>query len=60
MLVIACAICASCSSSQGITHIQPVSGANELPAKGEFRMWKDVPHGSFKVRLSNSSCQSIG
>lgn len=60
MLVIASAICISCSSSQGIVNIQPKSGAIEIPAKGEFRMWKDVSHGSFTVTLTNSSAtQSV-
>jgi hypothetical protein len=46
---------AGCSSSQGITNISPKSGNIEIPAKGEFRMWKDVKHGSFTVTLTNSS-----
>jgi hypothetical protein len=48
-------IFSSCSSSQGITNIIPKSGSIEIPAKGEFRMWKDVQHGSFTVTLTNSS-----
>lgn len=60
MFVIASAILIGCSSSQGISNIQPASGAIEIPAKGEYRMWKDVSHGSFTVRLNNSSAnQSV-
>ena len=46
---------AGCGSWQGITTIQPKSGTIEIPAKGEFRMWRDVKHGSFTVTLTNSS-----
>ena len=53
-------IFSSCSSSQSITTIQPKSGTIEIPAKGEFRMWKNVKHGSFTVTLTNSSAnQSV-
>jgi hypothetical protein len=48
-------IFSGCGSSQGITNIIPKSGTIEIPAKGEFRMWKDIPHGSFTVMLTNSS-----
>jgi hypothetical protein len=46
---------ASCSTSQGLTNIQPKSGTIEIPAKGEFRMWKGIAHSSFTVTLTNSS-----
>lgn len=46
---------ASCSTSQGITNIQPKSGSIEIPAKGEFRIWKGLAHGSFTVTLTNPS-----
>ncbi len=46
---------AGCSTSQGLTNIQPKSGKIEIPAKGEFRMWKDLAHSSFTVTLTNSS-----
>jgi hypothetical protein len=55
ILLISSTIFSSCSSSQGITNIVPKSGSIEIPAKGEFRMWKDVKHGSFTVTLTNSS-----
>lgn len=55
ILLIGSAIFASCSSSHGITNIQPKSGNIEIPAKGEFRMWKDVQHGTFTVTITNSS-----
>jgi hypothetical protein len=45
----------SCSSSQNLTKIVPKSGTIEIPAKGEFRMWKDIAHGSFTVTITNSS-----
>lgn len=45
----------SCSSSHGITNIEPKTGTIEIPANGVFRMWKDTPHGSFTVLLYNSS-----
>lgn len=55
MLLVCSAIFSSCSSSQGITNVEPKSGSIEIPAKGEFRMWKDVKHGSFTVTLTNAS-----
>jgi len=55
MLLLCSTIFGSCSSSQGITNIQPKTGTIEIPAKGEFRMWKNVNHGSFTVTLTNSS-----
>jgi len=55
MLLISGTIFSSCSSSQGITNIQPKSGTFEIPAKGELRVWKDVKHVSFTVTLTNSS-----
>ncbi len=48
-------IFSSCTSSQGITNIQPKTGTIEIPANGEFRMWRDVKHGSFTVSITNSS-----
>ena len=35
--------------------IQPKSGTMELPAKGEFRIWRGLTHPSFSVTLTNSS-----
>ena len=55
ILLISSTIFNSCSSSQGIANIQPKVGIIEIPAKGEFRMWKDMKHGSFTVTLTNSS-----
>jgi hypothetical protein len=43
----------SCKSTGSIAAIQPKSGIIELPAKGEFRIWKDISHPSFTVTLSN-------
>lgn len=51
----------SCNSSRSMTTIEPKSGKFELPAKGEFRIWKGVPHPSFTVTLvnpaPNQSCE---
>ena len=55
MLLLCSNIFSSCLSSQGITNIQPKTGTIEIPAKGEFRVWKDMKHGSFTVTLTNSS-----
>jgi hypothetical protein len=55
MLLLCSTILSSCTSSQGITNIQPKTGTIEIPEKGEFRMWRDVKHGSFTVTLTNSS-----
>ena len=50
----------SCSSSHGITNIEPKTGSIEISAKTEFRMWKDIKHGSFTVMLTNlSHIQSV-
>lgn len=35
--------------------IQPKTGTLELPAKGEFRIWKGLTHRAFSVTLSNTS-----
>jgi hypothetical protein len=43
----------SCKSTGSMNAIQPKSGVIELPAKGEFRIWKDVLHPSFSVTLTN-------
>jgi hypothetical protein len=45
----------SCKTTGTMATIQPKSGTIELPAKGEFRIWKDLTHPSFSVTLSNSS-----
>ena len=44
-----------CGSSHGITNIIPKNGTIQIPAKGEFRMWRDIKHDSFTVTLTNSS-----
>ena len=59
MLLLCSAIFIGCSYSHGITTIEPKTGTIEIAAKGEFRMWKDVKHGSFTVVLTNSSSQSV-
>lgn len=37
--------------------IQPKMGNIELPAKGEFRIWKDIVHPRFTVTLTNNAPQ---
>jgi hypothetical protein len=60
LLLLAACIFTSCSTSNGVANIQPKSGNIEIPAKGEFRMWKDIQHGSFSVVITNSSAsQSV-
>ncbi len=48
-------IAISCKSTGSMSSIIPKSGSVELPAKGEFRIWKDIIHPSFTVTLSNPS-----
>jgi hypothetical protein len=38
-----------------MANIQPKSGTMELPAKGEFRIWRGSIHPKFSVTLTNSS-----
>jgi hypothetical protein len=45
----------SCKKTGTMDSIQPKSGTIELPANGEFRIWKDLVHPSFCVTFSNSS-----
>ena len=60
ILLVCSVIFIGCSSLHGITNIEPKTGTIEISAKGEFRMWKDIKHGSFTVVLTNSSpSQSI-
>ena len=55
ILLLCSSIFIGCSSSHGITNIEPKTGTIEISASGEFRMWKDIKHGSFSVLLTNSS-----
>lgn len=55
ILLLCSSLFIGCYSSQGITNIEPKSGSIEIPAKGEYRMWQNVKHGSFTVTLTNSS-----
>jgi hypothetical protein len=48
-------ILSSCSTSPGTHKIHPRNGVIVIPAAGEIRMWKEVRHGSFNVKLTNSS-----
>ena len=45
----------SCKTAGAMATIQPKSGVIELPAKGEFRIWRGLTHPSFSVSLNNSS-----
>jgi hypothetical protein len=45
----------SCKSTASMSAIEPKLGSIELPAKGEFRIWKDIVHPSFTVTLTNSN-----
>jgi len=45
----------SCKSTGSMASIQPTSGTINLPAKGEFRIWKNSVHPSFKVTLTNNA-----
>jgi hypothetical protein len=47
----------SCKTTGSMAAVQPTSGAIELPAKGEYRMWKGTAHPSFTVTLTNSAPQ---
>ena len=50
----------SCSSSYGITNIEPKTGSIKVDANKDFRMWKNIKHGSFTVKLTNlSHTQSV-
>jgi hypothetical protein len=40
--------------SRNLVNIEPKSGTIEIPAKGEFRIWKGIEHTSFTVKLINS------
>ena len=55
MLLLCSSIFTNCYSSYGITNVEPKTGAVDVPANGEYRLWKDVKHGSFTVLLTNSS-----
>jgi hypothetical protein len=45
----------ACSSTQNLSSIEPKSGSWDLPAKGEFRAWRNTTHSRFRVRLTNPS-----
>ncbi|MDZ7877059.1 MAG: hypothetical protein U5L45_05285 [Saprospiraceae bacterium] len=45
----------ACSFTSNSKGIEPKTGKFEVPAKGEFRMWKDVSHARFSVTLVNPS-----
>lgn len=45
----------SCKSTGSMSNIQPKSGTMELPAKGEYRIWRNVDHPGFSVKLTNPS-----
>lgn len=45
----------SCKSTGSMAAIQPKFGTIDLPAKGEFRIWRNTMHPSFKVTLTNNA-----
>ena len=45
----------ACNSSKNIIDIQPKSGNLEIPAAGELRVWNNIAHTGFEVRLTNTS-----
>jgi hypothetical protein len=45
----------SCKSTGSMSNIQPKSGTMELPAKGEYRIWRNIDHPGFSVILTNPS-----
>jgi hypothetical protein len=45
----------SCKTTGTMAAIEPKSGKMELPAKGEFRMWRGLAHPGFSVILTNPS-----
>ncbi len=42
------------SCTRNLVAIEPKSGIIEIPAKGEFRIWKDITHESFTVKITNN------
>ncbi|MBL7838612.1 MAG: hypothetical protein JNJ75_00580 [Cyclobacteriaceae bacterium] len=55
IMVLCSSIFANCSTSNGISNIQPKSGRIEIPANGEVRMWRDVRHSGFILAVTNPS-----
>jgi hypothetical protein len=55
LLVVIIVVSNSCKTTGTMASIEPKFGKMELPAKGEFRMWRDLAHPSFSVILTNSS-----
>ena len=49
------ALLVSCKPAGSMNAIQPKAGSIEVPANGEFRIWRDTMHPSFTVTLSNPS-----
>jgi hypothetical protein len=45
----------SCRTTGTLTAIEPKAGTMELPAKGEYRMWRNIEHPGFLVTLINPS-----
>ena len=45
----------SCKSLQ---EISPKQGEIIVPAKGEIRMWDKIEHGSFSLKLENTSTKN--
>jgi hypothetical protein len=45
----------ACKTQSNLNAIQPKAGGIEVPAKGEFRLWRNTQHSSFSVLLTNPS-----
>lgn len=55
ILLIVFILYSSCKSVGTMASIEPKAGIMELPAKGEFRIWKNITHPRFSVTLTNPS-----
>ena len=55
LLLIMLMLNVSCKTTASLTAIEPKTGTMELPAKGEYRMWRNIEHTGFLVTLTNPS-----
>ncbi|MDZ7935757.1 MAG: hypothetical protein U5M51_12515 [Emticicia sp.] len=54
-LLVCSAIFIFSSFRESLFTIEPKSGNISIPAKGENRIWKDVSHSSFRVKITNNN-----
>lgn len=45
-------------SCKSVQDISPKQGTIIVPAKGEIRMWDNLEHGSFSLKLENTSTKN--